>query len=244
MRKPNKSKEPEAVTTFKLVRASFQDIHIVDGKRTSERLKKQSGWVTRLRCHLFEKPVISYVYLFVGFIVLHLFGVKIVIDSNDVIVRILFCLMSTLLYFSVSIFLYLITPDPDMDYEERWKSKLRLIKNNLKEHKDSFNKQDELQFIKYRIQKSINYYGRNGEPVKFLLELMWGGIFIGCLPDKSFQEVLVFFPNIFKIWAINPFGTIALIFVLLIGPIYHFKYRIPKIWMEQVITQIELDNGI
>ena len=234
--------EPEAVITFKLIRRSFQDIHTVDAKRTRERLKKQSGWLARLRSYLFEQPLKSYFYILISFSLLLLFGAIVVREFDDIVIRALFFIVSSLLYFLISTFLYLITPNPDMDYDERWKLNLRRIKQELQDPNKNLSEVEELQYIKTRIQRSINHYHRNGGPAKFIIELMWGGIFIGCLPDTKFQKALLFFPDMPKIWATNPFGAIALVSVLFIGPIYHFKYRIPKVWMEQVIIQIELND--
>lgn len=238
----NTAKEPEPVGTFKLTKKCFQDIHSVDKNRTSERLRKQSGWLARLRYYLFEKPLRSHFHLLIGFLILLFLGGFIVRLVDNAIIKAISFIVLSLLYFWISIFLYLITPSPDMDYDERWSKNINRIKKVLGEDRQHLSKQENLKYIKRRIQKSINHYRRNGEPTKFVVDLMWGGVFIGCLTDTKFQKALLFFPDIPKIWDANPFGMIALMSILFIGPIYHFKYRIPKIWIEQVIAQIELDE--
>jgi hypothetical protein len=126
-----------------------------------------------------------------------------------------------------------------MEYDTRWSHVVSLYLH--KASIDSkYERLEQLNEARRRIKRSINYYERKGEALKFILDLMLGGIFIGCLPDRAFQEALATLSPL-KIYSENPLGAISLLSSPFIGVFYSSRYGLPAIWMEQVISQIELE---
>lgn len=94
---------------------------------------------------------------------------------------------------------------------------------------------------KQRFNRAIFYYRRKGKPINFLVNLLWGGIIIGCLPDLTFQKALITTsPSI--IWNANPLGSIGLICLPFVYIFNSVRYDIPIAWLENILAQIELEE--
>ncbi len=94
---------------------------------------------------------------------------------------------------------------------------------------------------KQNIKRSILYYKRKGYSLNVMINLLWGSIFIGCLPDSNFQEALINV-DFFKLIELNKFGSFSLIFTPLLFGYYFINYDLRITWMENVLTQIEIDE--
>jgi hypothetical protein len=226
--------------TYFLIRQCLRKTHFVDKKRTSSKLAKEKGWRATLRQHLFENPyftslgiaVFPYLFLFPGSLIIRN-------STSNIYVHLTWLL--TVIFLSLGLHFYLqkITPKLEMTYDERWRLALDeyLIASGIKLKFDGKSKQ--LNEAKIRIQRAISYYKKEGVTLKLILNLMWGSIVIGCLPDPAFQQALATL-SLSEVWSTNPLGTFALLIVPFVGVVYFVRYGLPVAWMEQVISQIEL----
>ncbi|MGF1603880.1 MAG: hypothetical protein ACFCU8_18040 [Thermosynechococcaceae cyanobacterium] len=237
----NLGNRPLPYKTYQLIRECLKETHVLDKDKTSEKLSKEKGVIAFLRKSLFEKSLQTYFTIIAAFFLVIIIGGGIVSAITDSIyVRLIYILAITILYLSLIFFLQKITPRQVMGYDERWSNVTRSFcyKTNI-DSKYGSNTQ-KLNEVRRRIQRAINYYGREGEPLRFIINLMWGGIVIGCLPDPIFQKALVTLSPI-EIWSTNQFGAFSLLIVPFIAGFHYSRYGLPMIWMEQVVSQIELE---
>ncbi len=111
-----------------------------------------------------------------------------------------------------------------------------LFKSSQKEELETYRKQ-----AKENLTRAILYYRREGKPLNFIVDLLWGGIFIGCLPDSDFQQLLMTL-DMSQILKCNLFGGISIIVTPFLFVFYCIKYDFPAAWLENVLTQLELEE--
>ena len=111
-----------------------------------------------------------------------------------------------------------------------------LFKSSQEEELDIYLKQ-----AKESLTRAILYYKRGGQPLNFIIDLLWGGIFIGCLPDSDFQQLLMTL-DMREILSCNLFGGVSMIVTPFLLAFNGKKYNFPAAWLENVLTQIELEE--
>lgn len=95
--------------------------------------------------------------------------------------------------------------------------------------------------LKRDINRAILSYTWEGKPLSFIVNLLWGGIFIGCLPDPNFQKALITM-SITEIFKANLFGALCLILLPFIYIYYFINYEVPIAHMGLVIAQVEIEQ--
>lgn len=209
-----------------------------DGKNKFARaLKQRRGKLAELRYYLFVNP--GSITVFSLLLVLSFLGILLV-ASGFAKIFYWVCIALALLYpfcSLIPLLLGLLTPK----FEIEWNELFSVVLKNYLEEKEPPKKQ--VKQAKSNIRRAILYYSRRGQPLKFSVNLLYGSIFIGCLPDKEFQNALINFSvnwSLPLLFEANIFGTSCMLISLFLYPIYHYRYELPVIWMESVITQIEL----
>jgi hypothetical protein len=124
-----------------------------------------------------------------------------------------------------------------MGYDERWSNVVGKCLGNTNIANRFHRTSQQPNEARRRIKRAISYYEREGEPFKFIINFMWGGVVIGCLPDPSFQSALLTFSPL-EIFNSNHFGATCLATAPFLMFFYYLKYGLPVIWMEQVVSQI------
>lgn len=152
---------------------------------------------------------------------------------ENLLIRLLFVLFCILIYLIIPLFVVRITPKLDMGLHERWS---RVMGCCMKEE----NWDNNVKQAKRDINRAILSYRWESKPLGFFVNLLWGGIFIGCLPDPNFQKALmtISFSEIFQA---NLFGSMCLLFLPFIYIYYFVNFETPIAWMELVIAQIEIE---
>lgn len=220
--------------TFQLVHECLRETNNIGKEKFANDLKKRKGMLARLRQFLFLHP--NSIFLVILIFTLVLLGSAIIIRNfvNIFWFRLSFLFMCTPLYLMIPLFLERITPKFEMGWDERWSRVLGsyLSKTQLNDNVDQ---------AKRNIKKAILYYSREGKSIGFIVNLMWGGIFIGCLPEPSFQKALITM-SVSEIFHANLFGSVCLLFLPFVYVHYFVYYEIPIAWMEHVLAQIELEE--
>jgi hypothetical protein len=185
-------------------------------------------------------PLLATSFYFLSCTEILLIVIFFVISSLIVIIKniwissgfLIFCLIA---FLSIPIILKTNTPKLELEWDEQWKKVLEeyLKKTNLQNNKTNKAKQN--------LKRAILYYRREGKPINFFVNLLWGGIFIGCLPDPAFQKALIT-GNPITIWDANPLGAIGVLSLPFIYTYYHVRYDIPIAFLENVLSQIELEE--
>jgi hypothetical protein len=195
-----------------------------------------SDWLDKFRFRLFDDSNTFFLVItcVAGLIFLGLFGVKSLTEDlaykNHI--RSIAVVIASIPYFGVPFFLEKITPKVEFSYEILWSN---VVSKYL--HYENLN--GKLYEAKIRLKRARQYYIDQGRPLKFMIQLLWGGIIIGCLPDKEFQEVLITLDPL-VICKENPLGGLSLISLPFILVRYHIKYDLPIAWLENTLAQIEL----
>jgi hypothetical protein len=146
-----------------------------------------------------------------------------------------------ILFFSVFFIVKFIsmTPKSQVGYNERWRKTLELYLERSGIEKLYMTRTKHYQEARRRLRISIDHYLRESKVLGFFINIVWGGVFIGCLPDKEFQIALITYsPKC--IFNANPFGFISLIISPIIFFEYFRRYYLPSAWMEQIVNQIDL----
>lgn len=245
IRKQNPTKE-SAQKTFNLLCRSLEKVRQEAREKMVNELSKNTNLIGQLRYLLFTKPLrTSLVQNCFAFVVFLIIG-AIVKAINNIEANVIYSLFVTILWSFVGIFMTIITPKPNIGHDERWSEvKLSMLQSSQSMEILGTNKEVTIKELKKIIKRAIRYYRLDGEPLKFLLNLSWGGIFIGCLPDPDFQVAMI---EAFRkinpviIWNQNKFGAISLLFIPIIGVIYRSRYGLPKGWLEHVLFQIEVEE--
>ncbi|NJM66194.1 MAG: hypothetical protein HC851_11335 [Acaryochloris sp. RU_4_1] len=248
MKQESSKKKPLANESVEKARnllyKSLEDVRVLHAEKIRDELAQKKGLVAYLRYFLFTKPfrtnfVISS-FAFICFLL-----VAIVVKAvNNIWISLIYVLLVVIVWATLTIFIYVITPKPDIKYDKRWSD---VVSSILSRSTEISKTREELTLkeLKQILKRAIRYYHRNGEPLKFLLNLFWGGIFVGCLPDSNFQEAMIEAFSTLQpmiIWNQNKFGALCLLFVPFLSLIYHFRYGLPKVWLEHVLFQIEVEE--
>lgn len=242
------SEKSPAQITFDCIRECLQETQSINREQTSTRLMQQRGWLGRLRQLRFHKPLLSYfVFISISYPVLGIISFIVNEWTRDLdskiqsFIRLIFLLIITFFYLAFTIGLNIITtPRFEMGYDEQWQTSLGCYLSKSKIDLD-YAKPDKMREAKRRIKRAISHYSRGGEALRFMIDLMWGGIVIGCLPDKESQNALLTLLPL-TIFNANPFGGFCLFFLPFLFGWYQFRYYIRIVWMQQVIDQIELEE--
>lgn len=219
--------------TYQRVYNCLLETNNVAKDKLSEKLKQQKGLLAQFKYLLFVKPNIILLIPFVIFLCLLPPTYIIYTFQENSLIRQLFMLFCILIYLIIPLFVVRITPKLDMGLHERWSKvmsccmKTENWNNNLKQAKRDIN-------------RAILSHRWEGKPLGFFVNLLWGGIFIGCLPDPDFQKALITmsFSTIFQA---NLFGSMCLLFLPFIYIYYFVNFETPIAWMELIIAQIEIE---
>ena len=219
--------------TFEDIRNCLSETNKAGKEEYASKLRKLKGELAQFRLSLFLYPTTLFVIVIL--ITLAFLVITLIIKSFAELlwVRVFFCFLCVL-YLLTPLILLWITPKFEMDFDTRWSKVLNSYQKKIGLSDSQ---------AKYNLKRAILYYTRQCQPLKFFVNLMWGGIFIGCLPDLKFQQAIISFlaeVSFLKLFSANPFGAACLVSLPFIYTYYFVRYEIPVIWMEHVITQIEL----
>ena len=203
-------------------------------EKVAEKLKNHGGKLAQLSRWILLKPIISIpiLYIAVAIICVFIFFITAYFAIAALIRVILFSFLFVL-HLAAPIVLYQWNVSKlEMEWDERWGKAIGnyLSKTNLSPIQ-----------AERRIKRTTLHYSRKGRPISLIVNLLGGGIFIGCLPDPAFQKVLITLslPEIFEV---NPFGASCIVILPFIYFYYLIKYYLPVAWMEQLAIQIELEG--
>lgn len=235
LRKTSKNPSKE---TYEIICECLKETHALDRIKTSELLAREKGFLSFLRQSLFYRPLVT--NLAVTGIVLSLLYLIDSLKVNDSILRLIYIFVVVSVYFLLIIFLLKITPKYEMEYDERWSRTVSsyLMKTNI--DLKSFTVSEKLKEARRRIKRGVNYYNRESILLKMTMNFLGSGIVIGCLPDADFQKALITYSFV-KIFSENQFGAVAIVGLPIIAAFYSSFYGLPIVWMEQVISQIDLE---
>jgi uncharacterized membrane protein len=256
--------------TFQLVRQSLRETNELAKARLIEHLKakkeysKQSKgtlsklniWLRALQYNLFLEPtIISWISLIFGLtfitlsILLAWLGTTFKTNSNFLITLFAYVFIFFIFFWLISmIFLLFITPKLEISWEQRWKQAKHQYLKKI---------QGDEKLARGNVKRAITYYRHKNQLLRFFWNLLWGGILIGCLPDKEFQNAVITALGkawkygiisertteaLLKIYEANPFGLIAICALPFVGIFYLWQYRIPVNWLENVLSIIEFEE--
>ncbi|ACB50673.1 hypothetical protein cce_1323 [Crocosphaera subtropica ATCC 51142] len=186
-------------------------------------------------------------------------------QKRDPLTKVIFICISMICLFTIPFSLLKFTPKLEIGWDNLWKGVseyylgyvqsemsnnpqnssqfkpfqlriYRLLNSSQEKELESYRKQ-----AKENLTRAILYYRREGKPLNFIIDLLWGGIFIGCLPDSNFQQLLMTL-DILQILKCNWFGGMSIIVTPILFIFYCIKYDFPAAWLENVLTQIELEE--
>lgn len=198
-------------------------------------LQQRAGWLNRLKYSLFTErnslfwPLVSFYFIWLLIVQFNLFKIKTPVDKNLVIFSVTFMML-------ILLSLIIITPKLKYNYDDFWWK----VKNKYLEGTDSCKLSREQATV--NLKRAIAHYKRESQPLYFMIELIWAGIFIGGLPDPEFQKALL--TNLLGLSEINPFGFISIISLPFILFFYGRNYAFPMDYMEQVLSQIEYEDEL
>jgi uncharacterized membrane protein YagU involved in acid resistance len=232
MRSSKKSPNPKRKTPFQLIQESLRETNIEGRENLSERLGNRKGKMSQVKHFLFLHPTFHFLStVTIGVIIIYIASIVGNLEMSNEI-RLALVLIFISLYAAWPIFLNRVTPKFDMSFEETWG---RVVGKYL--WKTGYN----LVQAERSIKREILRYKRESRPVNFIVNLLWGGVIIGCLPDPIFQKALMT-TSLVEILNTNPFGGVCIILMPFIYQYYFVNYDIPIAWMESAVDQIELEK--
>lgn len=216
--------------TYQRVRECLLETNNLAKESFAEELRQRAGLLARFRLFLFLNSNI----IFLVFIVL-LMGITYFISNfvNVLWIRVVFVCFLLLLYFALLLFVR-ITPKLEMDLHERWSDVMNCCMR-------SENWNNNLKQMKRDINRAILSYRWEGKALDIFVNLLWGGIVIGCLPDPEFQKALITLSPL-EIFQANFFGSIYLLFLPFIYIYYLVNFDNPIARMEIIIAQIQFEQ--
>jgi hypothetical protein len=228
-----KSSNPTKKRPYHLICECLRETNELGKEKFSENLRNRKGMMSKIRLFLFLHPYFCFVTPVIIFGLI-LFGITFLVRNLEFSygIRLVLILIFISLYAAFLISLQWLTPKFDMSFNERWGGVVGcyLRKTGLN-----------LAQAERDIKRDIQRYKREGLPFLFFVNLLWGGIFVGCLPDPEFQKALMTMP-FEKIFDANPFGAACMVLAPFIYTFYFIKYDFPIAGMEYVIDQIELEK--
>lgn len=125
-----------------------------------------------------------------------------------------------------------ITPKLDINLYKLWFFVLERCQQKPK-------KWSNLKIIKRDIKKALFLYLWEGKPLNFFINLMWGGIVIGCLPDPAFQTALGTM-SISDMITANLFGDVCLLILPFAYIFYFITFQTPIVRLEIITSVMEI----
>lgn len=195
------------------------------------------------RWHLFKYPskVVPVTYFISISPVFVVLAINILLPQRNtnlfINLKAILLLASLVANFIVPWVIFIFTPKFFLDWDEKWQGVIDKYRRGRKSKR-----------LKSELVGALKNFRRRNKPFEFIINLFWGGVFVGCLPIPAFQKVLYCFfysPSILSFKAIfqeNFFGGFCLFFTLAIYPIYFYIYMVPIVDIEDAIFQLELET--
>lgn len=221
-----------------LIRQSLKEVRKEQNDFFEDKLqiKARLGIISKIRYFLYSKPylihIVTLAILYLGLII----GIFVcqftenLPDADKLGFRIIYILFFTLIYLLIPFLLEILKPKLKIKWFSLWEN---TIKNLFK--KTKWNNYDKA-IYNLKIEK-ISYL-KNGKYLKKCW-LLWGGIFIGCLPIPEFQKALLTL-NPIQIFETNFFGGFALFTSPLLCSYYFLKFALPVADIDNAIDIIQL----
>lgn len=242
--------------TLNYVLISLEDTKLWDRDVTEKSIRhgidRKRDRKHSLKLFLFLHPLLAIPAFFVGYLVAIYFAIKLFLEAliifrieaeANVLLRLTFLFLTLFPYTLYSIKSMKMAPKSPVEYDRKWSAILTRFLSNSKitEIYSYHPNTKKYQEAKRRLTKSIRYYQREGEVIKFFMTVTGSGILMGTLASRDFQVALCNF-SATKAFNVNPLGFICLIVSPLIFIYYLKRYYLPIAWMQQIVDQIELLN--
>lgn len=229
--------------TFELIKKSLKETKRSVRERFIIKLRREQGYWHRFRYFLFLNPFflffVQIAILFIIIILAKLFNIK-VLNS---LIQLLFIYVSIILSLGlIPWFLAKSTPKLPIESDEIWREVLESYLNKLEIDIKSKKDQEKRKIAKQKLEKAILYYKGKGEALDFIIKLL-SGIFINCLSDSDFLQKALITMDIYNLFEVNFLGGFCLIVIPFLFIVYHIKYKIPQVWMQNTLLQIEIDKS-
>jgi len=233
----DKSQNQRHKTIYKSVCKCLVETNNIAKEILKDKLKrkgKQEGYFAQLRYLLFTHPNTIFLIPFLLFLILLVPAYIIRTFVENLLVRLCFVFFCILLYLLLPLLLLKITPKLNLGLHKRWSKVIGCCMR-------SENWNNNTAQFKRDINRAILSYLWEGKPLGFIVNILWGGIFIGCLPDPDFQEALITM-SLNEIFKANLFGALCLILLPFVYIYYFINYDTPIAQMELVIAQLEIEQ--
>ncbi len=198
----------------------------------TDELRQKEGYWSRFRYFLFLHPNFTFLIQFILFFLFIVLAILFNIKQSDDWIRIIFIIIFMTSILMIPLLLLKFTPKFEIGWDRLWPKVLGYYLSQSG---------NDIEKAKHYLRRAIWYYKRKGKALNFIVNFLWGSIFIGCLPDSDFQHTLITL-NVGKLFALNSFGAMSVIITPLLFIFYIIHYDLPVAWMENVLTQIELDE--
>jgi hypothetical protein len=203
-------------------------------KKTRDWNNRKENFLVYTKQFFLYKPFSTRVILYLVCSILFYVLVRVFNSIPNASIQLAGKILGFIIYFCITISLIKRIPRPLVEYEETWKTTLAYYLEESKINKKYHSQSEKYKEAKYRLRTATRYYRQKGEFLLFFINLLWGGIFVGCLPDKDFQQSLMTL-SIFKIFDANPFGLVCIL-LLPIMSLYYFRTSgLPAIWIQQIV---------
>ena len=222
--------------TFQLIKEGLKENKQTYREAFTDTLRHKEGNWSKLKYKLFVHPN-SIFWVQIGItIIIIIFAQLLNIKEGNKWSQLIFIIVSMTILFTIPFLLIKITPKFEIGWDKLWPKVLGYYLaqsgNDIKKAKQS-------------LKRAILYYRREGKVLNLLVNFLWGSIFIGCLPDSNFQKALMSLVNTLNVIGFletNLFGGISVLITPFLSIFYLIKYELPAAWMQNVLTQIELDE--
>lgn len=201
------------------------------------KIKARLGIISKIRYLLYSKPYLIHIValailvlgLVIGFLVRKL--TENLSPSDRLGFRLIYVLIFILIYVAIPFLLEVLKPKLKIEWFQLWENTIKKLftKAKWKSYDEAI----------YYLKIENKSYIRNGKVLKFTCQLLWGGIFIGCLPITEFQEALISLSPI-QILKTNLFGGLSICILPLLYSCYYFKYDLPNAYIDNALDTIDL----
>lgn len=226
-----------------LIRQSLTEVYKEERKNYQYKLKAKSGIISKIRFFLFSQPyatsIVMICLLFIGFVAGFIIrewteNAEYLSNEYKLGIRLFYLLIFIAIYAFLPIILELMKPKLKLKWVQLWKdvAEKLFVKARWKNHQEAI----------YNLSIEKKEYVKNRKYLKFLCQLLWGGIFIGCLPIVEFQQALISL-NPIQIIETNWFGGLAICILPFLYDYYYinFEYHIDNIKNAINIIQLTKD---
>lgn len=222
-----------------LISQSLREVRKEQENTYKDKLKLEAhmGIVSKIRYFLYSKPylihIISFAILFLGLVIGFLVRefTENLPDADKLEIRLVYILFFVWIYLFIPFLLEVLKPKLKIEWLQLWKNTIEKLFT-----KTNWNSYDE---AIYYLKIENKSYIKNGKVLKFTCQLLWGGIFIGCLPITEFQNALISLSPI-QILKTNLFGGLSICILPLLYSCYYFKYDLPSAYIDNALDTIEL----